>query len=102
MMELAKGLEKSEKGFIWVLRNPTGFEVGDEFRSEWLPPGFEERMRQKVRGFLSNGVPIMGWPLGSEQFYNSKLLEEELGVSLELARGFDAKIDCQKSNWLNW
>ncbi|KAI3915708.1 hypothetical protein MKX01_015533 [Papaver californicum] len=127
MMELAKGLEKSEKGFIWVLRNPTGFEVGDEFRSEWLPQGFQERMRQKGKGLLvkdwcpqieilshesigaflshcgwnsvleslSNGIPIIGWPLGSEQYYNSKLLEEELGVCLELARGFDAIINCE-------
>ncbi|OVA12311.1 UDP-glucuronosyl/UDP-glucosyltransferase [Macleaya cordata] len=124
MMELAKGLEESEKGFIWVLRNPTGFDVGDEFRSEWLPEGFEERMREKVKGLLvrnwapqmeilshgstgaflshcgwnsvleslSRGVPMIGWPLGSEQFYNSKLLEEELGVCVEMARGVDAKI----------
>ncbi|KAI3968979.1 hypothetical protein MKX01_001456 [Papaver californicum] len=113
MMELAKGLEKSEKGFIWVLRNPTGFEVGDEFRSEWLPVGFEGRMRQKGKGllvknwcpqikiishesigaYLINGIPIIGWPLGYEQYHNSKLLEEELGVCLELARGFDAIIN---------
>lgn len=127
MMVFAKGLEKSEQRFIWVLRNPTGFEVGDEFRSEWLPDGFEEQMRQKGKGLLvknwcpqiqilshestgaflshcgwnsileslSNGIPIVGWPLGSEQYYNSKLLEEELGVCLELARGFDANINCE-------
>ncbi|RZC64868.1 hypothetical protein C5167_008560 [Papaver somniferum] len=93
MMELAKGLERSEQRFIWVLRNPTGFEVGDKFRSEWLLHGFEERMKQKWQGFLTNGVPVIGWPLGSEQYYNSKLLEEELGVCLELARGFDANIN---------
>ncbi|GJM95899.1 hypothetical protein PR202_ga12686 [Eleusine coracana subsp. coracana] len=36
---------------------------------------------------LSNGVPIIGWPLGAEQFYNVKMLAEEWGVCVELARG---------------
>ncbi|KAK9131002.1 hypothetical protein Sjap_011489 [Stephania japonica] len=42
---------------------------------------------------LSWGVPLIGWPLGSEQFYNAKLLVEELGVCVEVARGFDAAVD---------
>ncbi|GJN24044.1 hypothetical protein PR202_gb11755 [Eleusine coracana subsp. coracana] len=36
---------------------------------------------------LSNGVPIVGWPLGAEQFYNVMMLAEEWGVCVELARG---------------
>ncbi|KAI3902857.1 hypothetical protein MKW92_009443 [Papaver armeniacum] len=99
MMELAKGLEISEQRFIWVLR----FEVGYKIRSEWLPCGFEESMKLKGKGLLSNGIPVIGWPLGSEQYYNSKLLEEELGVCLELARGFDANInseDIAQTVWL--
>lgn len=36
---------------------------------------------------LSGGVPIIGWPMGAEQFYNVKYLEEEVGVCVELARG---------------
>ncbi|KAK1289761.1 Crocetin glucosyltransferase 3 [Acorus calamus] len=36
---------------------------------------------------LSRGVPLIGWPLASEQFYNSMMLEEELGVCVEVARG---------------
>ncbi|XXG61776.1 hypothetical protein AAC387_Pa05g0302 [Persea americana] len=36
---------------------------------------------------LSNGVPMIGWPLASEQFYNVKMMEEELGVCVEVARG---------------
>ncbi|KAI3885703.1 hypothetical protein MKX03_027893 [Papaver bracteatum] len=99
MMELPKGLER----------------IGGEFRSEWLPCGFEERMKLKGKGLLvrnscpqiqilspestgaflshcgwnsileslSNGIPVIGWPLGSEQFW----------VCLELARGFDANIN---------
>ncbi|PIA48618.1 hypothetical protein AQUCO_01400895v1 [Aquilegia coerulea] len=124
MMELAKGLEQSGKPFIWMLRNPTGVAVSEEFKPEWLPEGFEQRMRESGKGLivrnwapqiqilshkaigaflshcgwnsvlesLSRGVPIIAWPLGSEQYYNAKLLEEELGVCVEVARGFDANI----------
>ncbi|KAM0885773.1 hypothetical protein ACQ4PT_030128 [Festuca glaucescens] len=36
---------------------------------------------------LTHGVPILGWPLSAEQFYNSKMLAEEWGVCVEVARG---------------
>ncbi|CAL1366120.1 unnamed protein product [Linum trigynum] len=36
---------------------------------------------------LSQGVPIIGWPLAAEQAFNSKLLVEEMGVAVELTRG---------------
>lgn len=36
---------------------------------------------------LSHGVPLMGWPMAAEQFFNSMLLEKEIGVSVEVARG---------------
>ncbi|MCL7040523.1 hypothetical protein MKW94_005815 [Papaver nudicaule] len=119
MMQLAIGLEKSGKSFIWVVRPPLGYEMNEEFRSEWLPDGFEERMKAKNRGLLvrkwapqleilshkatsvflshcgwnsileslSFGVPIIGWPISADQYNNSKLLEEEIGVCVELARG---------------
>ena len=41
---------------------------------------------------LSRGVPIIGWPLAAEQFYNSKMMEEELGAGVELARGVEQNI----------
>ncbi|KAM7460965.1 hypothetical protein LguiA_029086 [Lonicera macranthoides] len=52
MMELAKGLEVSEKPFIWAIRPPIGFDLKGEFRSEWLPEAFEERVVKSNRGLL--------------------------------------------------
>ncbi|KAL6650473.1 hypothetical protein ACP70R_009398 [Stipagrostis hirtigluma subsp. patula] len=36
---------------------------------------------------VTRGVPIVGWPLAGEQFYNAKMLDEEWGVCVEVARG---------------
>ncbi|XP_018815742.1 UDP-glycosyltransferase 92A1-like [Juglans regia] len=125
MMELAKGLEDSAKSFIWVIRPPLGFDINGEIRAEWLPEGFEERIRENKRGLLvrnwapqldilahkstgaflshcgwnsileslSQGVPMIGWPMAAEQAYNSKMLTEEMGLSVELTRGHQSVIE---------
>ncbi|CAL4956967.1 unnamed protein product [Urochloa decumbens] len=36
---------------------------------------------------MAHGVPVIGWPLAAEQFYNVTLLAEEWGVCVEVARG---------------
>ncbi|KAM3372494.1 hypothetical protein ACQJBY_019398 [Aegilops geniculata] len=41
---------------------------------------------------LAAGVPMVGWPLSAEQFYNAKLLAEEMGVCVELACGASADV----------
>ncbi|KAL3829254.1 hypothetical protein ACJIZ3_018056 [Penstemon smallii] len=124
MMELAMGLEDSKRAFIWAIRPPVGFNSKSEFKSEWLPKGFEERMANTKQGLiihkwapqleilchkstgaflshcgwnstmesLSQGVPIIGWPLAAEQGYNSKMLMEEMGVCVELTRGVQSSI----------
>ncbi|XP_058199407.1 UDP-glycosyltransferase 92A1 [Rhododendron vialii] len=43
---------------------------------------------------LSQGVPIIGWPLAAEQFFNAKFLVEEVGVCLEVARGSSFEVRC--------
>ncbi|KAK4387966.1 UDP-glycosyltransferase 92A1 [Sesamum angolense] len=124
MMALALGLEDSKKPFVWVIRPPVGFNLRGEFKSEWLPPGFEERMGSSNQGLvvhgwapqleilchksiaaflshcgwnsimesLSQGVPIIGWPLAAEQGYNAKLLVEEMAVCVEITRGVESSI----------
>ncbi|KAK4780082.1 hypothetical protein SAY87_016188 [Trapa incisa] len=44
---------------------------------------------------LSAGLPLLGWPMAAEQFFNSRLLEAELGVSVEVARGKASDIQWQ-------
>ncbi|XBI88526.1 hypothetical protein VPH35_026490 [Triticum aestivum] len=41
---------------------------------------------------LAAGVPMVGWPLSAEQFYNAMLLAEEMGVCVELARSASAAV----------
>ncbi|KAK9146073.1 hypothetical protein Sjap_005976 [Stephania japonica] len=121
MMELAKGVEFTKTPFVWVIRPPMGFDLGEKFRPEWVPEGFGENkngllihgwgpqleilQHRSVGGFLSHcgwnsvleslsqGVPIIGWPLRAEQSYNAKMLVEEMGVCVEMARGAGSRID---------
>ncbi|XP_038905778.1 UDP-glycosyltransferase 92A1-like [Benincasa hispida] len=41
---------------------------------------------------LSQGVPMIGWPMAAEQAYNSKMLVEEMGIGVELTRGKESEI----------
>ncbi|KAC9612056.1 hypothetical protein R6Q59_025741 [Mikania micrantha] len=122
MMELAKGLEESKKPFIWVIRPPIGFDIKGDFRPEWLPSGFKDRIGKQglvvhnwapqleilchrstgaflshcgwnsVMEGLSQGIPLIGWPLAAEQGYNAKMLMEDIGVCVVLAQGVHSRI----------
>ncbi|XP_059310458.1 UDP-glycosyltransferase 92A1-like [Lycium ferocissimum] len=41
---------------------------------------------------LGNGVPLLGWPIAAEQFYNAKFLEQDVGVCVEVARGNNSQV----------
>ncbi|KAL5766708.1 hypothetical protein ACOSP7_017325 [Xanthoceras sorbifolium] len=86
MMELALALEASGKDFIWVVRPPVGFDINSEFKAD------DHCGWNSVLEALSHGVPIIGWPMAAKQFYNVKLLEEKMGVCVEVARGKSCQV----------
>lgn len=45
---------------------------------------------------LSQGVPMIGWPIAAEQSYNVKMLVEEMGVCVELTRWVDSDINSEE------
>nr|WOC29674.1 flavonoid O-glycosyltransferase UGT73A26 [Scutellaria baicalensis] len=108
--ETAVGLEASGQDFIWVVRK--GKNEGEN--EEWLPQGFEERIKGKgliIRGWapqvmildhpsigafvthcgwnstlegICAGVPMVTWPVFAEQFYNEKLVTEVLKTGVSV------------------
>ncbi|KAF3435440.1 hypothetical protein FNV43_RR22529 [Rhamnella rubrinervis] len=108
LMEIALGLEASGQEFIWVVKKVKQEGV----KEEWLPEGFEKRMEGKglivrgwapqveilehkaVGGFVTHcgwnsilegacaGVPMVTWPVSSEQFYNERLVTQVLGIGV--------------------
>lgn len=101
LREIALGLEASGNAFVWVVRGRGG---GLDTIQEWLPKEFEEKVEGRgliVRGWgpqrlllshpaeggfvthcgwnstmeaLTCGVPMISWPLHSEQFVNERLI----------------------------
>lgn len=111
--ETAIGLESSGQDFVWVVRKSKKNEDEDE-DEEFLPGGFEERMRgkgliirgwapqvmilhhQAIGGFVTHcgwnstlegicaGLPMVTWPVFAEQFYNEKMVTEVLGTGVSV------------------
>lgn len=113
LYEIASAIEASGYEFIWVVPEKRGKENESEVEKEnWLPKGFEERNKGMiVRGWapqvvilghsavgaflthcgwnsmveaISAGVPMITWPVHSDQFYNEKLITQvrEIGVEI--------------------
>lgn len=118
MVEIARALDSSGHNFIWVAtRRGNMVEEGKE-----LPIGYFDRIKGKglvlknwapqlsilnhpsVGGFLTHcgwnsilegiaaGVPMITWPLTSDQFCNEKLVTQGLGIGLPVGR----------NKWLYW
>lgn len=117
--EIAVGLENSGERFLWVVRNPIGYERRELVLEELLPKGFLERTkgrglvvrewapqaevlsRDSVGGFVTHcgwnsvleaitgGVPMVAWPLYAEQRLNRVVMVEEMGVALPLRENRD-------------
>jgi len=113
--EIAMGLKESDYKFIWVLRRPSN-ECAEV--SSMLPYGFLNETKQRglvvpwcsqlkvlshpsIGGFFSHcgwnstlesiafGLPMLGFPLGIEQFANCKLIADEWKIGLRLRSGDD-------------
>ncbi|KZV19605.1 hypothetical protein F511_10508 [Dorcoceras hygrometricum] len=107
--EIAHGLMQSGVDFIWVLRP----DIVSSDEPDFLPEGFEDRVRgrglivpwcnqievltnQCVGGFLTHcgwnsileslycGVPLICYPLLTDQFTNRKLVVDDLKVGINL------------------
>ncbi|KAF3669598.1 putative 65-kDa microtubule-associated protein 6-like [Capsicum annuum] len=79
--ELAMGLEQSRQMFIWVLR-----EIDEGDRRLELPEEFEEFMSHygwnSCIESITMGVPIVAWPIHSDQSRNVFLVMEILKIGL--------------------
>ncbi|KAJ0985963.1 hypothetical protein J5N97_004319 [Dioscorea zingiberensis] len=117
LRELALGLEAAGHPFLWVVRDDG---------EEWMPEGFEEKLGEKglvVRGWapqvavlghdavggfvthcgwnsvlegVSSGLPMVTWPLSTEQFINEKLVVEVLGTAVRAWEGFRSTEEGEK------
>jgi len=111
LIELGLGLEASKRPFIWVLRGAYGRE---EMEKWLLEDGFEERVKGRgvlikgwvpqvlilshraIGAFLTHcgwnstlegicaGVPLVTFPLFSEQFLNEKIVVQLVGNGVSL------------------
>ncbi|XWS47902.1 hypothetical protein CRYUN_Cryun13aG0025800 [Craigia yunnanensis] len=110
--ELAEGLEQSGVNFVWCVREPKDWQVSGDHGV--IPEGFEDRVAGKgilikgwapqiailrhraVGAFLTHcgwnstlegiaaEVVMLTWPMGADQFTNTKLLVDQWGVGIRV------------------
>ncbi|XP_042484636.1 UDP-glycosyltransferase 90A1-like [Macadamia integrifolia] len=104
--EVAFGLEMSGHPFIWVVRSkawstPNGLEERVKCRGLIMKEWVDQRQilaNRATAGFLSHcgwnsvlesiseGVPVLAWPMIADQFFNAKFFVDGLGAGLSVAR----------------
>ncbi|KAG6531143.1 scopoletin glucosyltransferase-like [Zingiber officinale] len=115
LREIALGLEASGHPFLWVLREADG--------AEWMPHGFEQRVKWRglvLRGWVpqvellshaavgafvthcgwnsfqegvSSGLPMVTWPIGTDQFIIEKLVVERFRVGVKASDSIRSTTD---------
>ncbi|XVF38094.1 hypothetical protein REPUB_Repub20aG0068400 [Reevesia pubescens] len=105
LKEIAIALEESKVNFLWVIRESKESELDEGFEEkvkergvvvkEWVDQR-EMLMHQSVEGFLSHcgwnsvlesicaGVPILAWPMLSDQPLNARMVVEEIKAGLRV------------------
>ncbi|CAK9856982.1 unnamed protein product, partial [Sphagnum jensenii] len=131
ILDLAAGIEASNQPFLWILRPPDAPMVthgcdGALPALEFLPPGFEERTKDRgmiysgwapqveilhhpaVGGFLSHsgwnsvlesicaGIPILSWPMVSEQKLICRFLVDTAKLAIEIQKNKDGLVTKQE------
>ncbi|XVF43298.1 hypothetical protein PTKIN_Ptkin02bG0028900 [Pterospermum kingtungense] len=121
MEGLAKGLEKSGTRFLWVVKPGTRQQQDEGYGV--IPDGFENQVagrglvikgwapqvlilnHKAVGGFLSHcgwnsvlegivgGVMILAWPMEADQYVNTRLLVDDMGVGVRVCEGADSVPD---------
>jgi len=121
--EIAMGLEASGKDFVWVLKKKT-----DDREIKGLLE-FEKRMKGKgliIRGWspqllilqhkaigafashcgwnltlesVAAGVPMITWPIGSQEFYNEKLVTDVLKIGVPVGAKKGDRMMGDKVHW---
>jgi len=121
LYELALGIEACGVPFLWIMKLPDAWGPQDTSKgpismTEYLPPGFEERTKERgmiytgwayqkrilghaaTGGFLTHcgwnsilesviaGVPMLTWPVWADQCLNNRYLVDTWKFALELER----------------
>nr|QNT13161.1 flavonol glycoside 1,4-rhamnosyltransferase [Crocosmia x crocosmiiflora] len=111
LRQLAIGLDSSGHSFVWILKGE------DDTMAEWMPEGFYERVEGRGLvitewapqfmilnhpalgasichcGWNSGiesvcaGLPVIAWPLHSEQFLNERFFVEALKIGVRIIEG---------------
>ncbi|KAI3891362.1 hypothetical protein MKX03_031458 [Papaver bracteatum] len=69
--ELAIGLENSGEHFLWVL-----------CLNQWVDQ-LEILRHDSVKGFMSHCVPLLGFPITADQYWNARMVEEYYGIGVK-------------------